>query len=434
MTHADELLERRAPSRWLAALLLVLGLIAALVVGTGAPANVCASEGPLQLKRGVSIHEWLNWAPLTPKGDYKWPPYRDMAEWGSADDFARIKALGLDFVRLSVDPGPLLASEGTRRDVAVGRLEEAVRAVTNSGLKVVLDLHPVGQVKAWSPEAIESGSDQAIRDRYRSAVSSVARMLERVGTDKVALELMNEPQYYPCDGSGGREWEAVLTGLVRAAREAAPELTLVVTGACGGNITGLVQLDPGRLGDDRLLYSFHFYEPHGFTHQGTAQSRLVKGAPWPVTENETALSLVYSELLVDEKDPTPAERSAKLAEISRYLDEYAAGGWNEDALRARFGQVRAWAEKNGVPGDRLILGEFGAMAESGWHGGALDAHRFLWLDAVRREADALGAAWAYWEYANPHGMSLMSPDETRRPDRIALIALGLAEDPASTGN
>jgi endoglucanase len=259
-------------------------------------------------------------------------------------------------------------------------------------------------------------------------------MLERVGTDKVALELMNEPQYYPCDGSGGREWEALLTGLVRAAREAAPDLTLVVTGACGGNINGLIQLDPGRLGDDRLLYSFHFYEPHGFTHQGTAQSRLVKGAPWPVTENETALSLVYSELLVDEKDPTPAERSAKLAEISRYLDEYAAGGWNEDALRARFDQVRAWAEKHGLPGDRLILGEFGAMAESGWHGGALDAHRFLWLDAVRRETDAVGAAWAYWEYANPHGMSLVSPDETRRPDRIALIALGLAEDPVSTGN
>jgi hypothetical protein len=30
-------------------------------------------------------------------------------------------------------------------------------------------------------------------------------------------------------------------------------------------------------------------------------------------------------------------------------------------------------------------------------------------------------------------MSLMSPDETRRPDRIGLIALGLAEDPISTG-
>jgi endoglucanase len=434
MTYGDETLVRKAPSRWLAALLVLLGLAAALVVGTSAPASVCAAEGPIPLKRGVSIHEWLNWAPLTSTGDYKWPPYRDMAAWGSTDDFSRIKALGFDFVRLSVDPGPLLASEGARRDVVVGRLEDAVRAVTSSGLKAVLDLHPVSQVKAWSAAAIEDPADPEIRERYKSAVSSLAGMLARVGTDKAALELMNEPQYYPCDGSGGREWEAVLTGLVRAARKAAPDLTLVVTGACGGNVTGLVQLDPARLGDDRLLYSFHFYEPHGFTHQGTTKSRYVKGAPWPVTDKEMALSRVYSELLVDDKELNPRERSEKLGQTSRHLEKYASGDWNEDTLRARFGQVRAWAEEHGIAGNRLILGEFGAMAENGWRGGALDAHRFLWLDAVRREADSLGAAWAYWEYANPHGMSLMSPDEMRHPDRIALIALGLAEYPASTGN
>lgn len=434
MTHAKNASARRTHSRWLAALLLLLGLAGAFVIVTGAPANVCAAERTIALERGVSIHEWLNWSPLDTSGDYRWPPYRDIDEWGSADNFSRIKALGFDFVRLSVDPGPLLASDGAQRDVAVGRLEDAVRAVTESGLKAILDLHPVSQVKAWSAASIEDASNPEIRERYRSVVSSLARMLARVGTDKVALELMNEPQYYPCDGSGGREWEAVLTGLVRAARESAPDLTLVVTGACGGNITGLIQLDPSRLDDDRLIYSFHFYEPHGFTHQGTAQSRYVKGAPWPITHNEMELARVYSELLVDDKELNSRERSAKLGEIRRHLVEYAEGDWSEETLRARFGQVRVWAERHGIPGDRLILGEFGAMAETAWRGGALDAHRFLWLDAVRRETDALGAAWSYWEYANPHGMSLMSPDGLRQPDRIALIALGLSESPASTGN
>jgi hypothetical protein len=115
------------------------------------------------------------------------------------------------------------------------------------------------------------------------------------------------------------------------------------------------------------------------------------------------------------------------------LDEYAAGGWNEDALRARFDdQVRAWLRKTACPAIGSSLASLAPWPRAGGPGGALDAHRFLWLDAVRREADALGAAWAYWEYANPHGMSLMSPDETRRPDRIGLIALGLAEDPIST--
>jgi endoglucanase len=102
-----------------------------------------------------------------------------------------------------------------------------------------------------------------------------------------------------------------------------------------------------------------------------------------------------------------------------------AEGGNEEKLRVRFDEVRAWADRHGVPRRNLLLGAFGAMAANAWRGGALDAHRFFWLDAVRREAEALDAAWAYWEYSNPYGMSLTSPDESRRPDRIALDALGL---------
>lgn len=431
MTHADEIANRRSPSRWLAALLVLLGLIAALVVGTGAPANVCASEGPLQLKRGVAIHEWLNWSPVGEDGNYVWPPYRDVAEWGGPHDFARIKALGFDFARLSVDPGPLLASDGKRRAQAVARIEKAVRQVTASGLKVIVDLHPVGQVQAWSAVSLEVPADDPMAARYRSAVKSVAAMLQRAGTDRAALELMNEPQYYPCDGSGGRKWAAVLERLVGAAREAAPDLTLVVSGACGGNVTGLVQLDPARLGDDRLLYSFHYYEPLPFTHQGVAEAGDVKGAPWPADAVATPLALVYAKLLIgQDEEATPDSRQARLKAARRYLDGYIASGAGEASLRARFDEVRAWAGRHGVPANRLLLGEFGVMAANDRRGGALDADRYRWLDAVRREAEALGAAWAYWEYSNPHGMSLTTVDQSRRPDTVALKALGLATDTA----
>jgi endoglucanase len=432
MTETSASFHRRKPARWLAALLILLGLIAALVVGAGAPANVCASEAPLQLKRGVSIHEWLNWAPVTESGAYRWPPYSDLSDWGSTRDFARIKALGFDFVRLSVDPGPLLASQGMRRDEALARLEQAVALVTQSGLKVIVDLHPVGQVQAWSPVALEVPADDPMAGRYRSVVASVAKMLERAGPNRVALELMNEPQYYPCDGSGGREWEAVLEGLVRAAREAAPDLTLVVSGACGGNITGLVQLDPAKLGDDRLLYSFHFYEPLDFTHQGVAEAGDVKGAPWPADAVAEPLALIYSKLLIGSDEGTAANsRAARLAEVRRYLDRYIASGADEAKLKARFDQVRAWARKHGVTADRLLLGEFSVMAANDRRGGALDADRYRWLSAVRHEAEALGAAWAYWEYSNPHGMSLTTADRSRRVDPIALKALGLATDTAA---
>ena len=87
------------------------------------------AEAALPLHRGVAIHEWLNWAPLAEDGSYRWPPYRSVADWLSAsrpapdwpkgNQFARIRAMGFDFVRLSVDPGPLLATSGDRRRQAL---------------------------------------------------------------------------------------------------------------------------------------------------------------------------------------------------------------------------------------------------------------------------------------------------------------------------
>jgi endoglucanase len=404
-----------------------VALLVALALGLSS-LGASSDDGPLSLRRGVTIQEWLSWAPLTPEGDYRWPPYRDLEGWGSEADFAEIKAFGFDFVRLSVDPGPLLSSAGDRLPEAVARVELAVRAITRAGLKVVLDLHPVSQVKAWSPEAIEGAPDRPALLRYETVVAALARMLTDVGTDKTALELMNQPQFEPCLGAGGRNWETIVTGLVRAAHDVAPDLTLVVSGACGGTITGLVQLDPANFGTNRVLFSFNFFEPQGFTQQGQPGATAVKGAPWPVTDKEAALALVYSELLLDDEVLTPEEHAKRLAKIRSHLDAYVAEGGSVERLRARFGEVRAWTDRHGVPRRNLLLGAFGATAATGLRGGALDAHRFFWLDTVRREAEELGAAWAYWAYANPYGMSLRSPDRARRSDRIALKALGLLPD------
>lgn len=410
------------------------GLLLATLGLSLSSVTASATDGPISLRRGVTIHEWLNWAPLTPEGDYRRPPYRDLETWGSTADFTEIRAFGFDFVRLSVDPGPLLSADGDRLSKAVARLELAVRAVTQARLKVILDLHPVSQVKAWSPGAIEGPPNTQALVRYRAVVSALARMLAKVGTDKTALELMNEPQFEPCDGVSGRNWEEVLIGLVRAARDAAPELTLVVSGACGGTITGLVQLDPAKLNADRLLFSFHFFEPEAFTQQGQPGAAAVKGAPWPTSDKEAALALAYSELLLEEEVLTPHERAARLADIRTYLGAYTAAGGTPEKLRTRFGEVRAWADRHGIPHRNLLLGAFGATAATGSRGGALDAHRFFWLEAVRREAERLGAAWTYWAYSNPYGMSLRSPDRARRPDGVALDALGLRPIPWDTSS
>src|SRR5664279_4135136 len=103
-------------------------LSAALLLGFTA----ATTAAPLALHRGVGLHEWLNWSPIAADKTYVWPPYRSVAEWLSGarpqsdwppgDPFVRIHQLGFDFIRLSVDPGPLLASDGEKHQQALDLL------------------------------------------------------------------------------------------------------------------------------------------------------------------------------------------------------------------------------------------------------------------------------------------------------------------------
>jgi len=395
----------------------VTRFLSVLVVLAAWPAIASAADGPLPLKRGVSLAGWPNEAPPTPSVDDRWLVHRDFRQWGGARDLARIKSLGFDFVRLSVNPEPFLVLDGRRRDDTADRLEQAVRSVVQSGLKTVL---------ALNLESEASGERSVRADRYRAVVADIAAMLARVGTDAAAFELMDgRPQ--ECDASSRQAWEAMLVGLVGAARSVAPDLTLIVSGACGGTTKGLVQLDPRMIDDDHVLYGFQFYEPREFTHQGLGEAKYVKGAPWPADAVAVPLALVYSKILVGEDGSLDAnDQPKRVAAVSRYLRGYLAGDWDELRLKARFSEVRVWAERYHLPTRRLFLDAFGVTAANNGHGGALDADRFRWLDAVRREAEALGAAWAYWRYADPEGMSLTKPDG-HQADLVALEALGLVD-------
>jgi hypothetical protein len=250
--------------------------------------------------------------------------------------------------------------------------------------------------------------------------------LVRGDTEATALEFMS-PHDAQCDGASGREWEASLEGVVRAARRAAPDLTLILSGACGGSAKDLIQLDPTAFGEGRILYGFHFYEPLDFTHQGLGPAKDVKGAPWPADTVAEPLALVFSKLLISQDETLSlADREKRITSVRHYLDGYLAGAWEESRLKARFSEIRAWTERYRLPPGRLFLTSFGVMPANPNRGGALDADRFRWLSAVRCEAEALGAAWTYSEHSNREGMSPTSDDKLRRPDPLALRALGLA--------
>lgn len=409
-------------------LLALFGLVLALV-----PAHAA----PLALHRGVGVHEWLNWAPLDATGAYRQPPYRGIAEWLSGarplsdwppgDPFAQIRAMGFDFVRLSVDPGPLLASTGADRAEALAVLESAVRHVTESGLKVVFDLHAVTQKPQYSLAGLEERADSPGTLAYRAMVADSAAMLARFDPGMVAIEPYNEPAFYPCAGQGNGQWQRIMAATIADIRARSAELTIVATGACGGGITGLVDLDPD-FDDPNILYSFHMYEPHAFTHQRLDDARAFgSGLPWPASAGTPGIVLETLLAHMQAAGMDDAAQAANLALVRPVIADYFRADWGEAQLQARFAEALAWAEAHDIPARRLFMGEFGAILVSpDGRTGAYNADRLRYVRAVREAAEAAGIAWSIWEYSNPYGMSVIRPEGPAIPDTDLLAALGLA--------
>lgn len=395
-----------------------------------------AAAAPIELKRGVGVHEWLNWAPLDADGTYRWPPYRDQNEWLSGarplsdwpggGQFERIQAMGFDFIRLSVDPGPLLASEGPQRQEALGVLEAAVRTVTSAGLKVVFNLHGVSQVPRYGMDMIYDGADSAGVVAYREMVVDVANMLVAVGIEDVAIEPFNEPAYYPCDASGTEDWQTIMADTVADIRAVSAALTVVATGACGGSITGLTDLDPS-FDDPNLLYSFHMYEPHSFTHQRHDDPEsFASGLPWPASEGSPELAIAGLRAHMDAAGIDMGRQARSIIELQGVVAQYFAENWGQPQLEARIGEAVAWAKSHDIEPTRLFMGEFGAiLMTSDGRMGAFNQDRLRYLAAVRQEAEKHGFPWSIWEYSNPYGMSVIVPTGPAVADTELLQVLGL---------
>lgn len=395
-----------------------------------------AQAEPIALKRGVAVHDWLNWSPLNSDGSYRWPPYRSQTEWLSGerplgdwpdgDQFERIRAMGFDFVRLTVDPGPLAASTGTQRSEAIAVLESAVRQVTAAHLKVVFNLHGVSQVPQYGMDMIYDGAGSAGVADYRAMTVDVARMLVSVGTGDVAFEPFNEPAYYPCDASGTEDWQQIMADTVADIRAVSADLTIVATGACGGSITGLTDLDPS-FDDPNLLYSFHMYEPHSFTHQRLDDPQsFASGLPWPASGGTPELAIQTLRAFMDAAGIDFARQARNLLEVQPLAAAYFAEDWGPRQLEDRFGEALAWAQQNAIGSERLFMGEFGAiLITPDGRMGAFNADRLRYLAAGRETAEQHAIPWSIWEYSNPFGMSLILPTGPADADNQMLEALGL---------
>jgi endoglucanase len=261
---------------------------------------------------------------------------------------------------------------------------------------------------------------------YRDMVADVAQMLVAVGIENVALEPFNEPAYYPCDASGTEDWQTIMADTVADIRAVSATLTVVATGACGGSITGLTDLDPW-FDDPSLLYSFHMYEPHSFTHQRHDDpDGFASGLPWPASEGSVEQAIEGLRAHMDAAGIDMGRQARNIIELQGVVAQYFAENWGQPQLEARIGEAVAWAQGHDIAPARLFMGEFGAilMTPDG-RMGAFNQDRLRYLAAVRREAEKYGFPWSVWEYSNPYGMSVIVSTGPAVADTELLRALGL---------
>jgi aryl-phospho-beta-D-glucosidase BglC (GH1 family) len=339
------------------------------------------------LKRGINASGWF-----AQSRDYsaaRTDRYTDAA------DIALIAKLGFDNVRLSVDAAPLeqypRAENGLNADF-LSRLDKAVDTMLADGLAVQIDLHP------------EDGYKQQLRTN-NDAVDRLVMLWRRLAghyatrdPERVFFEIMNEPE-----ANDPYRWAGIQARVAAAIRQVAPKNTIIATGPNYSDIPDLLTQHP--LSDGNVIYNFHFYDPHTFTHQGAGWSvpwwSYTHGIPYPA--NEGSMAELVKEV------PDAANRFA--------LEEYWLDHWDAHRIRLTIDEAAAWGHENRVP---LICNEFGAFREH-----TDPQSRMNWIRDVRSALEAGGIGWAMWDYRGNFGVVWKEDGQPARTDEQVVDALGL---------
>lgn len=340
------------------------------------------------LQHGINLSEWF-----AQVYDAKGYTKEHFEAWNTTQDIALIKAMGFDHVRLSVNPQPMLRHGEANHIPAeyLGYIDAAVKMILDQGLAVMIDVHPDSDLK--EKLATDNGAVEEFADFWRA----LAQHYSNRDPDLVFFETLNEPE-----GHDGYRWYGIQARVAVAIREGAPQHTIIVAGARWSDDDDLLFIEPLR--DTNIIYDFHFYSPHVFTHQGATWGEnfwhFVKGLPYPSNPE----NVLEAAALV----PDPAKR----LQVARYgMDR-----WNAARFDAEFDQVTAWAKRWNVP---LVCNEFGAYRKA-----ARPEDRAAWISDVRKSLEKHGIGWTMWDYSGGFGV-VTKQNGQPIPDEVTLKALGL---------
>ena len=195
-----------------------------------------------------------------------------------------------------------------------------------------------------------------------------------------------------------------------------------------------MEIDPAPFAGSHVLYSFHYYEPHDFTHQGVKSTQpsawiwqFIAGLPYPSrSENPEIVWRGIEQNIVQDKSLSPSDRRRALVEVRKRVASYFDAGFDRERISADFDAVSDWAKRNRIDPQSIFLGEFGVTRTYGIYRGSDATSQEAWMRDVRTEAERRGFRWAFWALTGYGGMALVKTDGSDKLDPVSLRALGLS--------
>jgi endoglucanase len=206
-----------------------------------------------------------------------------------------------------------------------------VQWASDNNLNVIIDLHHT--------EFDGKMDGAATTDRVVWLWKQIAERYKFTDPERVLFEVRNEPHDIKPE-----DWRAQARAIIAAIRAIDTKHTLIVGFHDWNSRQAMIDSKP--FDDPNIIYTFHYYDPFVFTHQG---------ATWTAKGMAETHPVPFPGKASDIKIADSAKGTWVEAQIMKYGDDSRA-----EKMFADLKAAKDWSERNRVP---IFLGEFGSYSK-----------------------------------------------------------------------
>lgn len=274
-------------------------------------------------------------------------------------DFELLKTLGFKSIRLPV-AFSFFESQHIREEEIFTVIDKVITQCRAYGFKLIIDYHYGNfNEKNYLTET----------PRIIDLWLKIANRYKNVSDNTLFFELYNEPlRIDPAI------WKDAAYNIATAVRKVDKNRTLIIGASNYNSIYELSRFV--RLADNNIIYTFHFYEPFLFTHQGAAwvgNQEATVGVPFPYNK----------------EDFPNLNNKAKNTDGEKNYNQYPRDG-NVQSVKDKLQIIKDWSKKYNVP---VLCGEYGVYTKY-----ADAKSRCRYIMAVHQTLKKLDIPGLIWDY------------------------------------